>query len=390
MLATFAGLGFGVVVTKFVAEFRNSDPQRVGRILALTTVVTVLSSLMISVALACTAPWVATRMLAAPHLAAALRIGAALLFFTGVNTVQITALSGFESFKAAARINIICSLINFPLVLVGTYFGGLNGALWAWVCSAGANCLLTQVALRKECRQAGIIYCYKTFWRERGLLGRFSLPVFLSGLSGTCVEWALTTALVNQPGGYSQLGLFNAAKQWSILILYSPTTLSNVTFPILSNLLGNGQPGQFKKMIVHNSLLLAGTAIAVGVPVAIFSRYIMGIYGHGFAEGWLVLLAICGYSVLYASNIVVGQAIWTLNLIRAGVLLSFVRAAAMLLFWQFFAGKGAVGLALTYLFTHVLQTAYQIPYVWFNARALTSRPKKTEDLADLSGNTIVS
>ena len=164
MLTSFAGLGLGLAATKFIAEFRNLDPLKAGRVLALTSAVTLATSGAASLLLLLTAPWVAAHALSAPHLTVAVRIGAVLLFFSGLNSVQINALSGFEAFRAIARINIICGAMNFPLMLGGTYYWGLTGALWACSIVLALNCLLTQLALRQECRQNKIVYSYRGFW----------------------------------------------------------------------------------------------------------------------------------------------------------------------------------------------------------------------------------
>ncbi len=370
MLTTFAGFGLGMAATKFVAECRNSDPLKAGRVLALASAVTLATSGAASLLLFFAAPWVSAHALSAPQLTEAVRIAAVLLFFSGLNSVQLSALSGFEAFRAIARINILCGAMNFPLMLGATYYWGLTGALWTFVVTAASNCLLTQIALREECHRAGIIYSYRGFWPERAVLARFSLPVFVSGLSGTCADWILNATLVKQPNGFSELGLFNAARQWNALMIFVPGMLAALTLPVLSNLRGEGNFSQFKKILLFNSFLLSALAVAVAVPVACFAKPIMGLYGHQFAAGWPILMINCFYCVLYSSSIVVGQAMWSMNLVKEGVAFAIGRSLLILLLWNLLKGKGATGMAWTYCLTFVIQTICLIPYVWCRADRL--------------------
>jgi len=370
LLTSFAGLGLGMAATKFIAEYRNLDPSKAGRILALASAVTLATSGAASLLLLLAAPWVSAHALSAPHLTVAVRIGAVLLFFSGVNSVQINALSGFEAFRAIARINIICGAVTFPCMLGGTYYWGLAGSLWASVLVAALNCLLTQVALREECRRNRIIYHYYDFWPERGILLSFALPIFVCGVSGTCADWILNATLVKQPNGFSELGLFNAARQWNTLILFVPGMLAGLTLPVLSNLRAEGNVAQFKKMLVFNSLILFAAALAVAAPAAIFAKPAMGLYGLQFADGWPILLINCVYCILYASSIVVGQAMWSMNLVKEALAFAIARSLLILLLWNLLKGRLATGMAWSYCLTFLIQTIVLIPYVWWRANRL--------------------
>ena len=145
------------------------------------------------------------------------------------------------------------------------------------------------------------------------------VPVVVSGLFFGPTEWVLYAMLVNQPGGYGQMGLFNAARQWHSLILYLPNMLGNMTLPILSNLLGENRIRQYRKMLVVNLALLTGVALAIAIPVSLLAKPIMTSYGRGFSGGSLVLVVVSMYTVLWASNIVVGQAIWSTGASRQGM-----------------------------------------------------------------------
>jgi hypothetical protein len=47
----------------------------------------------------------------------------------------------------------------------------------------------------------------------------------MSGATVTPKTWAANASLVNQPNGYAELGLFNTANQFRMIILYIPNIL---------------------------------------------------------------------------------------------------------------------------------------------------------------------
>ncbi|HET6421458.1 MAG TPA: oligosaccharide flippase family protein [Geobacteraceae bacterium] len=359
LFGTFAGFGLGMTATKFIAQYRTTDPVRAGRIRALSSAFAWVSSGITSVILLFMAPWLAEHTLAAPQLTGLLQIGSLFLLLTAVNGAQIGALSGFEAFKTVAKISLWSGLANFPLMVGGVYRLGLYGAVGGMTIATGVNWLLNHIAIRKECAKAGVPYTYSGCWRERAVLWKFSLPALISGLFIAPTEWALNAMLVNQPGGYGEMGLFNAAKQWHILILYLPSMLSTTTLPILSNLLGENKKRQYNKMLIANSVLLSGIAFIVAVPVSLFSRAIMSLYGTGFSDGGVVLNMVALYSVLWAANIVIGQVLWSTDASGLATSLAALRAVLLLGTFSFVVPKNAYGMALAFTITYILQTIYQ-------------------------------
>ena len=57
MFGAFAGFGLGLTATKHVAEFRQKDPVKAGRILALANIIALASGGIMTVALLVMAPW---------------------------------------------------------------------------------------------------------------------------------------------------------------------------------------------------------------------------------------------------------------------------------------------------------------------------------------------
>ena len=100
--STLAQLAMGYTATKYIAEFRSSDPERAGRIMGLCVTISALMAGAGTILLIAIAPWLAGTILKAPHLAIALMIGSGFLFFSSINGYQTGALSGLEAYGGLA------------------------------------------------------------------------------------------------------------------------------------------------------------------------------------------------------------------------------------------------------------------------------------------------
>ena len=385
MFGTFAGFGLGMTATKFIAEYRTTNPAKAGRIRGISSAFAWVTSALTSLVLFVAAPWLAEHALAAPHVGNLLKVGSLLLFFGGVSGAQLGALSGFEAFKSIAKISFWTGITTLPLTVAGAYIGGVEGAVWGLVIAGGVSWLLSHFAIETECRKAEIPHTYKGCWAERRVLWKFALPAVISSAFFAPTDWALNALLVNQPEGYGQMGVLNAARQWQMFILYLPSVISNMTLPMLSNLLGEGNRRSYVKLVVLNSVALVCLALLAALPVAVFSGTIMSAYGNGFGAGQNALLLVCAASVLWALHIVIGQVMWSTGASAEAMFFAAFRSIILLVAGVILVKQGAAGLCLALLVTYILQTLYLVPYVkykvnrLFNDAGLASiHPGKTE------------
>lgn len=378
MFGVFAGFGLGITATKYVAEFRRSDPARAGRIIGLSGIFAMGTGGLMGLMLWFFAPWMADHTINAPYLSDPLRISAIILLFSSLNGSQTGALSGFEAFKTIAQVNLFVGLISFPILVCGAYLGGLTGAVWGLVINLCFNWLLNHLALRKEARRHSVPF---TFWNcssEWLILWKFSLPAALSSALIGPVNWACGALLVNQPGGYAEMGLFSAANQWRTLILIIPGMIGQVILPLLSNLNVESGKQQYQKILLLNVCLNSGIALSIVIPLSLFAYFIMGAYGPGFDKGTGVLRALSLSAVLSAANSVVGQAIISKGKMWTGLVFNSLWAitlltTALILLQK---GYGAIGLAyatlIAYVFHSIWQSLYFVKVLNHNHKTLTS------------------
>lgn len=364
MLGVFAGLGLGVTATKYVAEFRALDPERAGRIIALSCAVAIVSGVLLALCLLAYAPLLAAKTLNAPTLADELRIASVLLFFNALNGAQTGALSGFEAFRSIARINLVRGLIALPVTVAAVLLWRRPGAVWALVVTAAVACFLSHVSLQSQCTALGIHLRFSSGWAERQVLWTFSTPAFLSAALVGPAIWAANTMLVNRPGGYAEMGVFSAASQWRYAIGFIPGVLAQFSLPLLASLNGERDLSRYGKAIRWNLILTAAAATAVAVPVVLGAPQIMGLYGRGFKQGYLVMVLSAATAVISCVNSVVGTAILSAGSVWVGLVFNGMWAAMLLAgSYCLIPTHLALGLAGSMLCAYIAHTLWQGVYL---------------------------
>lgn len=344
-----AGLGLGLTATKFVAEFRERDPLKVGRILALTTVAALGCSATMAFLLIVLAPYLAGNTLGAPQLATPLAVGAGLVFFGALNGAQTGALAGFEAFRKIAYVNIGVGVASFPTIVVGVWRWGVTGAIWGMVAAMILNWILNHRALRQECSRTGIFYDFARCQREWRVLVEFSLPAFLASVVVGPALWVCNTLLVRQPNGYAQLGLYTAADRWRLLILFVPGSLFGMVLPVLSSLYGSADEMGFHRFFRTNLLLNLGLALVPAVAIATLALPIMSLYGRQFRAGWAILIVLAlaaipeAISTIYMVRLICADRMWW----RLALDLQLVVVLLLLARW-WIPRWGALGMAAAY------------------------------------------
>lgn len=366
LFATIATVGLGVTATKHVAEYKREDPTAAGRIVGMSSMVSGASGSLIAILLIVLAPWLSTTMLKAP-LAIELQLGALMMLFAAVNGYQTGTLAGFEAFKVQAILNTIRGLCAFPAIVTGVFLGGIKGALIGYTVASAANFLFHEIAIRRQCRLHSIHISYGLQKSDLKLLWSFSLPVLIASFSFTPAVW-WTSAKLGTTAGYTQLGIFNAGQQWQNLVLFFSNAVAILGLPTLSAVLPERSIVKYTRMLKINFCLTTSLAAVIAVPVGLAAPWIMSFYGHGFVSGVLTLRLICVATVISSMNMSVGDAIWSLSAARAGMLLSLLRGAALVVGAMLFTTYGAAGLAGAYVFMTVVQTIVQGPFLYLLLR----------------------
>jgi O-antigen/teichoic acid export membrane protein len=365
LFGVFAGFGLGSTATKYIAEYRVKDPEKAGRILNLTLVISLISGGIMAIACLVMSPWLAEKTLNRSDLASVLAAGSLLLFISTLGGVQSAALSGFESFRAIARISIwqgaAAPLVAIPCV----WFYGVQGAIASFTINAAIGLILCTIALRSECKDFHIPQKFDTsFWSERVTLWKFALPSMFSALMVVPTTWISNTILVNQHGGYGELGLFNAANQWRMLVIFLPGLLTSAMLPVLSETHGREDKSDFIRTVTLNLKVTWVIALPLTVFAVTLNKPLAMLFGKQFlgAEKMISYLMIACF--LNIVNGAVGSALvgsgrmWTGTIMNLGWSIVLIISSILLI-----PNIGGLGLAAAYFIAYLFHTIWVMLYV---------------------------
>ena len=370
--ATFAAFGIGLTATKLVAETRFAAPRRTGRIIPLAVGASVLSGGAAACLVFFLSPVLATRVLDTAHLADLIRVGSLLLLFTTVSFAQTGVLAGFEAFKELAVVNTLAGAASIAAVVTGTWFGGLEGAVWGTVVGIAVHCALNHRAILRQSRAHAICLEYAACVGEWRAATAVTLPIGLGNLLTAPSMWICHVLLVGQPGGYVHMAVLNVATQWRSAVLFIPERLCQVALPMLSSLMAEGRASRFRRALMVHLILVGGVSLGLAVPLVLMSRWIMRLYGPDFVSGSDVICLLAASGVLLALSLVLERTLVSLGRVWARLVTQLFWTAVLLGLGALFVlrGGGATGLALAVVVACACQTVLSALLVWWTVRRL--------------------
>jgi O-antigen/teichoic acid export membrane protein len=327
-VAIFSTFGLGYTATKFVAEFKNNEKEKLKLFYNYSMKITLLIGGVMSIVLFLFSNEIAISVLESAHLSSALKIVAFWVLFNSLSTTQIGVLAGFGEFKSMAKINTVTGITTFILSVVLTYFYLLDGALFALVLSQVLNWYLNFRVVNKILPSTQ----YENLDRNKFLneILHFSFPIALQEAIYAITSW-LNYYLIIKLSNYGELGLYSAANQWLGVLLFLPGILKNV---ILSHMTESGNDkvkhyNILRKMLKINLL----STLLPSIIIFLLSGFITEIYGDTFLGLGKVLKATLLSAVFLSLSNVYSQAFmskghnwpmfWITLVNRLGILIIF-------------------------------------------------------------------
>jgi O-antigen/teichoic acid export membrane protein len=208
--------------------------------------------------------------------------------------------------------------------------------------------------VRGVTEQEGIAILYRNSLREWHVLPVFYLPTVLSGLIVLPVTWVANALLVNQAGGYVEMGIFNVANQWRTAMQFLPAIIAQPVLPILSSLYGENAIGDFKRVLRMNLILALTSSFVPAIVIIIAAKWIMQMYGPDFLQGATVLSIMVLTTVFSSTAAVIGTAISSVGKRWHATALNLMWAVTFLVASLLLVSHGAIGLAIAYLTSYIL------------------------------------
>jgi len=365
MYQLFAGFGLGMTGLKYVAEYKKKNPVKAGRIIALSYIIAVSTGVVVAALLAIFAEPIASRTLNAPHLANLLRISALTILAGAFNGAQTGALAGFEAFKSLARISLLIGIVTVPITIGGVYFAGTEGVIWGMVVTMVLNAVFNNISLQREMKRHGISCTYSECFKEVKVLWDFSLPSLIESMMVVPVNWACSALLVNQEGGYAEMGVFSAANQWFGALLFLPSSVGQTVLPLLSEKFGLSDTKSSVKILSFSMMINALLLIPAVTALCLLSPLIMASYGDGFRESWDTLVVVAITAVLVGIQIPVGHVLVSSGKMWLGFFMNFGWAIVFLISTILLVRWGAMGLASARLAAYCFHGVWTFGWVYY-------------------------
>lgn len=357
VFSVFAGFRLGSTATKYVAEFRRTDPLRAARVLKLTLFSAFVICFIIGMTCLLFSGRIASLILGQPKLSMALAIGSVYLFFTVYGAVQEFALAGFESFKSVAVAGFVRGLLSPLLCIPLTYLFGLNGTIAGLTLVALGGFGVLSLYLRREKKITGCNY--KIPLRDTRpdvkILWNFALPGFLVGLIMSAVPWFGRVLLTKQQQGFTELGLFTAAEQWRLIILFLPSLVARVALPMLSQTYSQKYRREFNNTFSIQLEIICMITLPLSILIIGFSKYLALVFGKQYAGIDAIIPILMASVFLFAFNTATRTGLDSSGRRWNSLFMYSAWAIAFLSSCYFFVPIfGATGLAITYLFAELV------------------------------------
>ena len=282
--------GIGVTATRFISLYRRDQQAHAASIYKLSTSFASLLGILTTLALLCSAGFLANDILESSELTFPLTIGCVVLFLSILNSSENGTLAGFEDFKSIAVNTLIGSIVESLGMIIGAYFYQIEGAIAGFGLGVLALYLANKLSAIKNLRKSGISSKGQTIFKEDWkLIYQYSIPATLSALSLTPVFWLIRSMLV-RANDYGELGIFEAADQWKVILLFVPGAICQIVLPIMSSITDTRT---FRRTLLGNFALIGGISAFLAIGSWVLAPFIIPLYGKTFTDFTpLVFLAI--------------------------------------------------------------------------------------------------
>ena len=155
---------------------------------------------------------------------------------------------------------------------------------------------------------------------------------------------------------YSELATFEVADQWKVILLFIPSTISQIVLPILSSI---KKEQTFKKTVRMNIYIAAIVSGILALLTIVFSNFIISFYGADYTNTYpLILLTL---STIFSSiSNVIEMSIYSKDKMWISFTMSIIWAIILIVLSIYFEniGLASTGLALSVFLSYVIKSIY--------------------------------
>jgi O-antigen/teichoic acid export membrane protein len=293
---TQIGLPNGIV--RFVAISKaEKDSARLKGTLLTGFTLEGAASLLGMVGFALAAPWIAVRFFHEPQLVWPLRLIALALPFYNLTMLTQSGLRGLQRMGGFTLVGIARQLATLILAmaLVSTGFK-VTGAVGGFGAASLLALVFALALLRGSMPAAAVSPLPK--WRLKELL-RFSLPLYLAGFSFLLMTQT-DIIMLGHFVSVEEVGIYRAAVALGSLVVFGLSAINTAFSPLIVDLYHRGQTKELAALYKTATRWEVLLSLGVAMPLVLFPREVLGIYGSGFPKAAWSLVALVAFQLVNA------------------------------------------------------------------------------------------
>lgn len=362
MFTIFLGFGVGVSALKYVAQFHLNEKARTGNILGIAIVFALVFGIMLTAIFYFMSDFISIDVIKDSSLIVPLKLSSFFLFFIALNGVFSGGLAGFGNFKSIAMGNLISGLLGIPLIIYFCYSFNLNGLVLGYIFYYFLIFVFLLYSFIKEIRKHHIKLHLKNSKENLSIIFNHNFPAILSGGVGGFVIWGVNAYVARLNGGFSVIGINNAAK----IVQNSLMELSaQLDIPILSYISKTTQSKRLDLINLFSPIVLVTLLI---VPIIYFPELITWMFKDSsyISPDFPLIVSItmitC-FIMIYKRGI--GRLTITKNLLWFGLIENLIWAVAIWSLINFFVpAHGALGYSFSFMLSYVLDILIITPFFY--------------------------
>ena len=359
-IAVFAQFGTGNIAAKYVAELRESDPARAGRILALGGLMAAACSLVSGAALVAISPWLTSQILHKAELSGSLMLSAIYLISSALASYQIAVLTGLEKYRLLGVIHACCAIGQILAAGVAALLFSVPGAVGGTAAMTLVRWLILQELAKRELRASGIAITFRGLSRETSVISRVALPTGITALTIVPAMWLGNILLCRQSGGFALMASYSACSNMLTAVLFLPWVIDKVTISLLNRQIGIRDHSGYRQIFWFNLRSAFACAIGGATLIVILGPGLLRLYGKSFAaDGFPTLAVLIAASVPEVVSMALNQLFLSRERIWTGILgVILLRETVLVLCaYLMIPARGSLGLAVAYLLSRMVGAA---------------------------------
>lgn len=284
VVLVIAGLNISTIITKTIAENKGVNNLKLSRQVTLNYAIILLLTCSTGSLMFVFSKTLSIFLVETVSLSYDFKLSSLIVVFAVVYSLNEAVLRGLESYKQLGLYQILSSLVLCVMMPLGARFYGVTGALTGLFLYSIFYALFSFYKILRIAFDLNITLFTTTDWRkEYKELRSFTLPLFISSLIEAPIFW-LTQVILIKNAGVGANGIANALVQTRNLVLILPGYVGLVVLPILSKNIGN--ESIYHKNFINALKINCLIAVICTIPLMIFPRFFLGIYGNDFLNNY--------------------------------------------------------------------------------------------------------